>query len=160
VAPDASQIINPDTVSQQVALGPNLAAGDPNADPNEVLDISQIDNRTGNPGSATEVGDAVPQEEHTVLTVNEAPVPVNLDEFMRAIQYPEPARNAGITGTVTVRVLVDDNGRYAKHKVLRSPHPWLTQEVERHLPSIRFTPAIANNRAVVCWLTVPIKFQL
>ena len=70
------------------------------------------------------------------------------------------AKEAGIEGMVVVRVLVDKQGKYEKHMVLKNPHPILTQAVENKLSKLVFKPAIVTGRPADTWVTLPIKFQL
>lgn len=101
--------------------------------------------------------EATPDE---FVLLDEQPTPLNMDEIKRAIVYPQRCLDNGMRGKVILRVLIDQHGKYVKHKVLRTPHPWFTEEVERHISQIRFTPAIQNGRAIVTWVTVPFDFQL
>lgn len=90
----------------------------------------------------------------------EPPRPINMQELKNIIGYPERAKEAGVEGKVTVRVLVDKMGKYKKHVVLKSPHNLLTKPVEKQLKRLIFTPGIQNNRPVPVWVTIPFDFVL
>ncbi len=90
------------------------------------------------------------------VPVDEDPKPLN----QAKIAYPEEARQAGIEGTVILRVLIDKKGNYVKHIVMSSPHPLLTKAVETHIQKYKFTPAIKDGKPICYWLTMPFKFQL
>ncbi len=92
--------------------------------------------------------------------VEKEPVPVNMDQFRQAIGYPPVAREIGLQGTVVVRVLVTPQGHYQDHRILRSPHAVLSKAVVEQLPLLRFTPALQGDRAVYCWVNVPVRFAL
>lgn len=90
----------------------------------------------------------------------EEPRPINMDEFKKIVGYPAMAREAGIQGKVTVRVLVDELGFYKKHIVLKDPHRILTKRVEQKLNALRFTPGIQGKEPVQVWVTIPVDFVL
>ncbi len=90
----------------------------------------------------------------------EEPVPFNLDEVKRSIKYPQVARDAHIEGPVVVRILIDKNGNYVRHKVLISQHPILTAAIEEKLSKLRFTPAIQGGKPIMFWVNVPFGFKL
>ncbi len=90
----------------------------------------------------------------------EEPKPLNMNEFLAAIGYPEMAKQAGITGKVLVRVNVDAAGNYVQHILLKTPHSILSNAVESKLPMLKFTPAIQNDKPVICWVTIPVDFVL
>lgn len=92
--------------------------------------------------------------------VDEEPVPVNINEIAKLIGYPAVARQAGIEGNVIVRILVNKSGAYKKHKVIKDPHPLLTEVVEKHLDKLKFTPAIQGGRPIQFWVNVPFDFRL
>lgn len=94
------------------------------------------------------------------VLLDEQPVPVNMDVIADVIEYPDSAWDNGISGKVLLRVLVDASGKYVRHKVLQTPHQWLTAEVERHIAKLQFTPAIQNGRAIATWVTVPFDFRI
>jgi TonB family protein len=94
------------------------------------------------------------------IMVNEEAKPVNLAELKVAIQYPQMAQDVGITGQVVLRLVIDEQGRYIRHTIARSPHPWLTQAVELQIAKLRFTPAIVYGNPVSTEVVVPFNFTL
>ncbi|MEM7658861.1 MAG: energy transducer TonB, partial [Bacteroidota bacterium] len=52
------------------------------------------------------------------IFAEEEPRPVNMDDIKKLIGYPQIARDAGIEGSVVVRVLVDKKGGYNKHRII------------------------------------------
>ena len=113
----------------------------------------------------TAVVDTPPAGEHTETIAGYDPAvaypsPLNLDAVKKAIRYPEAAESAGVQGRVIFRVLIDEHGHYADHKVLKSPHPSLAEACEGPLRELRCIPAKKNGQAVRAWLTVPFSFEL
>ncbi len=88
------------------------------------------------------------------------PAALNMKEFKRRVGYPMIPKEAGIEGKLVVRVLVNTDGTYLRHVVLRSPHPAFTQEVARYLPLLRFSPGMQGTHAVKVWVTLPVDFKL
>lgn len=94
------------------------------------------------------------------IPAQKRPEPVNMDEIKAAIGYPALAREGGIEGEVTLKILVDENGNYKKHIVLKQVHPLLLNAVQEHVSKLRFTPAIQGEKPIAFWLVVPFKFKL
>ncbi|MCB0835876.1 MAG: energy transducer TonB, partial [Bacteroidetes bacterium] len=90
----------------------------------------------------------------------EEPTPVNINDIKKLIGYPQIARDASIQGMVVVRVLVDKNGNYAKHKVTNEVHPILSRAVEEHVNKLKFTPAIQGGKPIKFWVNIPFNFML
>ncbi|MEZ4829479.1 MAG: energy transducer TonB [Bacteroidia bacterium] len=88
------------------------------------------------------------------------PTPINMEEVRTLIGYPQIARDAGISGNVVLRVLVDKRGNYVRHKVINEVHPLLTQAIEPNIPKLRFTPAIQAGKPIAFWVNVPFSFVL
>ncbi|WNJ16650.1 MG2 domain-containing protein [Pontibacter sp. G13] len=94
------------------------------------------------------------------IFAEEEPRPLNLDEIRRNIGYPKVARDAGIEGTVVTRILIDKNGQYKKHKHVRTVHPILTSEIDKHIMSLKFSPAVQGGRPIQYWVNIPWAFKL
>ncbi|MEM8898472.1 MAG: M56 family metallopeptidase [Bacteroidota bacterium] len=92
--------------------------------------------------------------------VDEEPFPVNMKEVQKAIGYPEAAREAKIEGNMMVRVLVNEEGKYSKHTVVKQVHPTLAEPVEAHISKLVFTPAIKDGKPIKCWINIPFNFIL
>ncbi|MEE2658123.1 MAG: energy transducer TonB [Candidatus Latescibacterota bacterium] len=73
--------------------------------------------------------------------------------------YPEIARKAGITGNVSVEVLVDKQGKVeAIGQIIGNE---VFHEAARQAAmKWEFTPAIQNDRPVKVWVMLPFKFTL
>lgn len=92
--------------------------------------------------------------------VDKEPTPTNLGEIRDAIGYPEDAIDENIQGTVVIRILVDENGKYVKHKVVKDIHPSLTKAVEAQISQMTFEPAQKEGSAVKYWVNLPFPFKL
>jgi protein TonB len=116
-------------------------------------------------GTSKGIGIAPPAEiepSHTEFFAGELPKAQNLDAIRSIIGYPDVAVQAGIQGTVQVRILVDAEGKYRKHIILngQAVHQLLVKAVEKRLPELRFSPATQAGKAVPTWVTIPFKFRL
>lgn len=94
------------------------------------------------------------------IQVDKEPKPLNINEVKKRIGYPPKARRAGIQGQVVMRVLVDQKGNYVKHKTVKTDHSILSDRVELHISSLKFSPAIQKGRAIKFWVNIPFNFSL
>lgn len=94
------------------------------------------------------------------IVVEQEPKPLNMVDVQRLIGYPHEARKLGIQGNVVVRVLLNKEGRYLSHKVLNGVSPLLSDEVEKYIPEIRFSPAIQAGKPISFWVNIPFVFKL
>ena len=92
------------------------------------------------------------------IHVQQEPIPTNIDQIRRKIGYPQFAKNAGIEGSVVIRVLVDEQGNYQAHKIISQSHPFLGKNCEKHISDLQFSPAIKDNRPIKYWVNIPFGF--
>lgn len=91
--------------------------------------------------------------------VNQEPVVLNLKEVRHKIAYPFH-HNRQLDGeSIVARVLVDQNGRYLRHRIISQTNTQLRSRCEKFLPSLRFVPAIRDGRAVRYWVNIPMNFD-
>ncbi len=93
------------------------------------------------------------------IFADEEPRPLNLSEIVKRIGYPQMAREAGIDGTVVLRVLVGKDGTYRRHKVIDQAHPMLTEAVTEHIDQVKFTPAIQGGKPIPFWVNIPFHIK-
>jgi len=101
-------------------------------------------------------------EEKTVyqsFEVEKAPECVNLSQVRSSMTYPEVARQAGIEGRVTVKVLVGTDGSVIKVGSVSGPDVFY-DEVRDKSTNLQFTPGLQNGKPVKVWVTVPFNFKL
>lgn len=87
------------------------------------------------------------------------PQPINMDDVKELVGYPEIALESEIQGMVVVRVLVDKDGKYRKHKVIKKAHPLLAEAVEKQIHKLSFTPAIQAGKPIMFWVNIPFRFN-
>lgn len=66
---------------------------------------------------------------------------LNLDSINFAIAKSDGLkvmRDAGVPGTVAIKIYVDSTGKYLFDQVIESPHPIATQAVTYFIPFMRF----------------------
>ncbi len=118
---------------------------------------------SGEIDSEGEVPDVIVEQTPDInefVFAEEEPTPINMDDIKKVIGYPQIARDAGIEGTVVVRVLVDKKGNYSKHRIINQVHPILTKAVEEHIQKLRFSPAIQGGKPIPFWVNIPFNFKL
>jgi protein TonB len=91
--------------------------------------------------------------------VEKAPECVNLAQVRGSMNYPEVAREAGIEGRVTVKVLVGESGNVIKVGSVSGPDAF-HDEVRDKASDLQFTPGLQNGKPVKVWVTVPFNFKL
>jgi len=77
--------------------------------------------------------------------------------------YPEMARTAGIEGKVFVSVLIGEDGRPVKAKVMKrvpADCDVFDAVAIRSVMESKYYPGIQNGSPIKVWFTVPIRFQL
>lgn len=82
----------------------------------------------------------------------------------RKVVKPLPSRMAlqnHVSGTVMMRVLVDENGRAEKIETLRdtAPRVGLAEACRTALEKWEWTPAMKDGKRVKTWIAVPIPFK-
>lgn len=125
------------------------------------LDLVFWENFMEDSGDIPEViGEESEPSSNIVVIPDEAPVPVNMKKVWSQAKYPRILSQNGEEGIVVMRILIDEEGNYVKHKVLNSAHPLFTQEVEKLVDQLRFTPAIQGGKGIKFWVNLPFRFSL
>ncbi len=100
-------------------------------------------------GSMGHVGDGLGMEQPPVLISSLKP------------SYPYRARRLGVEGVVVVKMLVGEDGRVKKVKILKADPPGFFEDaVISAVKSWRFVPAKEDGKPVPCWVVKPIRFRL
>jgi protein TonB len=73
--------------------------------------------------------------------------------------YPDSARKAGISGTVTVQAFVKTDGSVGATRILESVRG-LDEAADTAVRQWRFKPATLKGQPVDWWVSVPVKFSL
>lgn len=76
--------------------------------------------------------------------------------------YPPTSRRLGETGTVTLQIYVNEEGRVVDAKVAKSSgHKRLDEAAVKHVKRAwRFKPGTKNGKVFGTWMTVPVRFVL
>jgi protein TonB len=101
----------------------------------------------------------VEKETYKEFEVEKPPECVNLQQVRSSMTYPEVARQAGIEGKVTIKVLVGPDGGVIKVGSLSGPDVFY-DEVTNKSMNLQFTPGLQNGKPVKVWVTVPFNFKL
>lgn len=112
-------------------------------------------------GDADSAGDGAPVD---VTVVEDRPQLTNSSEVQRALQrlYPEMLRDAGITGSVTLRFVIDASGRVEAGSVdvVSASHDGFAGPSREAAQRFRFRPAKVNGRPVRVIISMPITWKL
>lgn len=94
-------------------------------------------------------------------SVDELPRIVNAEQMARTFErlYPPMLREAGISGQVTVRLLVRADGSVAESEVVSTTRPELRQPALEAMRELRFRPARRGGRAVPVRIVLPFTFR-
>lgn len=151
---------------------PTISPPDPAQTAVNVEDFSGVGKAGGvsqgvDNGVAQDVSDReAPPDEGTyeMSAVEELPQLSNAAEVRRQLSsnYPPLLRDAGVTGTVQIRMRVNEDGRVdpASVEVESASHDAFADAARRVAQRMRFRPAKVGGRAVKVMVTIPVTFQL
>lgn len=81
--------------------------------------------------------------------------------IMLNTNYPIDCKEAGISGVVYVRFVVDSNDQITNSHIMRGAHPSLDAEAIRVVSSIpAMEPGRQRGRVVPVYMTLPISFKM
>lgn len=124
--------------------------GDPNGDPNSHNPIGTIH---GTPEPTVPVEDSAPQ-----LLTAEMSRPVPLHPILP--RYTEPARRAGMQGTVIVEAIIDEKGNATNVRILRGLPMGLDRSAVEAIQQTQFKPAMIGKRPVKVYFTLTVNFAI
>lgn len=148
----------PDTLRTVVAndpqAGPDVPGegsfGDPNGSP---------DGTPGAPGSGGGGGGGGGGDDSGPMYVTgEMQRPVLLEKVEP--QYPDTARRARLTGRVTVRAVIGEDGSVESAEVVGSTNSLFDQAARGAVRKWRYSPALMNGKPVRVYFTVVVTFVL
>lgn len=87
------------------------------------------------------------------------PKPLNMNSAMRP-QYTDQAREHGVQGRVTLRILVGEDGKVIQVKVVRGLPYGLNEEAIKVAYQLKFTPAMGDGMPVKYWMPIVVEFSL
>jgi TonB family protein len=99
---------------------------------------------------------------YELAAVTELPRPVSTSAFQQALArgYPPALRNAGESGRVIVRFMVDEEGRVRDARVLRTSHRAFDAPTLAAVRHLRFRPARLNGQPVRVWVEQAIDWHV
>ncbi len=149
---------------------PKAAPPKPKAPPPNVGKIKKVKKEEAPPeqtlATQKEIKKAVQQGAGTGIADGPVFFPVDkMPRFkrQRKPRYPESARRAGIEGRVSVAVLISEEGRPIKARIMSrepSDERVFDKAAVNAVMKSTFYPGIQSGRAVKVWLTIPIRFML
>jgi protein TonB len=74
--------------------------------------------------------------------------------------YPEMAKKAGIEGRVTVKAMVNEEGRVSYVEIIQSTNPIFDEPAKRAAMGFLFKPGMQRDRPVKVYMAIPFRFQL
>lgn len=81
--------------------------------------------------------------------------------LQQLVKYPKIAQEEGIYGKVFVEFVVDEKGNIIREKIIKSPHPSLSDAVLLAMKKTeRWQPGQQRGRKVKVSFTVPVSFKL
>ncbi|RMG65663.1 MAG: hypothetical protein D6722_15750 [Bacteroidetes bacterium] len=92
------------------------------------------------------------------VRVDQEPQVLNRPLVEAEVPYPAFLLDAGIQGTATARILVDEHGNYQRHQLIHLSHPALRPLCDRQAALLEFTPAMRHGSTVRYWVNVPFSF--
>lgn len=128
-------------------------------------DVNGIDpGIVDNPGTGTGVVSAPPPPKDEIFQyVEQMPeAPYNVNEYLsKNINYPQMARDAGVSGRVVLRFVVDEEGNIGSITVQKGIGSGCDEEAKRVVAGMpKWKPGKSNGKAVKVYFTLPIKFAL
>jgi len=145
LAPDAKDFANIDEVNRASSVG-----GDGN-DNGGFADM-------GNGNVNVQTREAEPDVDE-FIAVEKEPV-FDYAALQRNVKYPDMARRNNIEGVVLIAALIGKDGKVVKTKIVDSEHELLNDAAVKAVLATSFTPAIQNGTSVMCWVRIPLRFQL
>jgi protein TonB len=154
-------------VKVEVKTRPAVAMPKPVADelaPDETIATQEEISAMGQQTAATNIGAS---DSLVVDSGNGLPSPDDYVAFekepelvsMNEPQYPELAREAGVEGTVLIRVLVAEDG-FVKDQIIIQSVSMLDDAAATAAQTAVFKPALQKDKPVAVWMVIPIEFRL
>ena len=99
---------------------------------------------------------------YELRAVAELPRPIDVAEFQRALAttYPPALRSAGRSGEVTVRFIVEPDGKVSHPSVVRSSDKEFEAPTLEAVRTLRFRPARVGGRPVRVWVMQPVQWMI
>lgn len=158
------------TVQVQVKARPAVAMPVPVPDEQAVEQtIASQEEMAQSGGTSTALGAGLGAGDSLVVDTGNTGLP-SPDEYvayekepelvsMKDPAYPDIAREAGVEGTILIRVLVGEDG-FVKDMIVIQSVPMLDEAAAAAAQTAVFKPALQKDRPVAVWMVIPIEFKL
>jgi TonB family protein len=99
---------------------------------------------------------------YELRAVEELPRPIDVAAFQRALAttYPPELRDAGRSGEVTVRFIVEPDGKVSHASVVRSSDKAFDAPTLAAVRTLRFRPAKVGGRPARVWVMQPVQWMV
>ncbi|MDZ4745242.1 MAG: energy transducer TonB [bacterium] len=84
----------------------------------------------------------------------------SISELRSAVRYPELAVRRQIEGKVIIKAYIGADGSISNAAVVSSDNALLDDAALNGVRSIRYEPALQNERPTGCWIFIPVSFEL
>lgn len=86
---------------------------------------------------------------------------MDYEKLKSSVIYPTLPKEMNLGGVVHVAALIRKDGKLVKSYIYKSSNSLFNQEALRAINNYNdFSPAFQNERAVDCWIIIPIKFKI
>ena len=101
-------------------------------------------------------------EEITFVPYDKPPYPVGgFKAIQKKVYYPSLAHRAGIEGTVILYAQIGFDGKVKRTKVVKPlGNTGCNESAIQAVKSVKWKPALQNNKPVTVWVSVPVKFKM
>lgn len=124
-------------------------------DDEEVEEEETIQDTTFNPEDMLDAPPPPPPSSGDFYVFDEAPKPKRIVQP----EYPTMARQAGIEGTVVLKVTIDERGRVIRVVVLRSDSEVFNDAAIEAMQQWTFIPAEQSGNPVKSTVSIPLEFS-
>jgi protein TonB len=167
IATDQTPPPPPEAPQQQQEVVLNIVENNIQVNTDISFDVEFDENEAivDNTETVVEVVDEGSEEDPPMMFTEEMPEYPGGDEALlaflqREIQYPEVARNNGITGTVLIEFVVEKDGRVSNAKVKVPLFPECDKEAVRGVMAMpKWKPGKNMGKPVRCFFQVPVTFR-
>lgn len=95
-----------------------------------------------------------PPDKYTYVEIFPTPI------LMPKPEYPELGIKIDLEGSVTVKALLDKEGKVKRTIIAKTSHEMFNQPALDAAQKCVFTPALMNGKPVQVWVSIPFKFKL
>lgn len=84
---------------------------------------------------------------------------LNFDQYaLDNMFWPEQLKHSDVEGEVEIEYTISKEGELKQLKVLRTPHPLMSEEVVRFFKTLKWSPAVSHNRPIEYTMKYKVPF--